>query len=293
MSKKLPSGITRTFLEQVPLPNHGGRYAPIAHKSIIDNSLTEIVSRNLNVETELYSSTHNGNVANGKIILSNGADSELQMMFIWGNSYDKSTRFKCGIGAYIKHTGAYLFAGDLSSFSRKHTGTANQEAMEMIQTQLSQANAYYNVLCKSKDEMKTRSLTMRQMSEILGVLFVEKEYLNKEQMTVIADRIRNEVKMFENLPFNNMWNFYNIIAYAMKDGHPKFWFENQSGVHKFFITELMNSPITNVAAINPVIESNLNQLNLLDQIEEAESNQKTDTISLNVFDDVSLDLPEL
>lgn len=295
MSKKLPSGITRTYLEQVPLPNHGGRYTPISHKSIIDNSLSEILSRNLTIQNELYSATYNGNVANGKIIMSDTTDNELQMMFMWGNSYDKSTRFKCGIGAYVKQTQCYMFAGNLSNYSRKHTGTADQEAMDMIQDQLSQANAYYNVLCKTKDIMKTRTITLRQMAEILGVLYVEKGYINKEQMSMIGDHLRNEVKMFEDLSFDNLWNFYNIVAYAIKDGHPKNWFENQAGICSFFNQEILNNTIITpiVSVSNPVIDENFNQLSLFDDLPADLVKEKVNVAAFEQFDSSPFELPDL
>lgn len=294
MSKKLPSGITRSFLEQVTLPNHGGRYTPISHKAIIDNSLETIVSKGLNVAHELYASNASGTVANGKILLTDGSDDILKMMFIWGNSYDKSTRFKCGVGAYIERTGCYLFAGNLSNFSRKHTGTADKEAMDMIESQLGQANMYYKLLCETKNEMIKRTLSVREMSQILGVLFVEKELLNKEQMSVAKDKVKQEIAMFEEYPYNNMWNFYNIIAFALKDGHPKTWFEDQAGVHAYFSTILSNSAVvTETAQLVETEQVPSNQLSLLDAIEEVENTTKEDDI-FSIFDDNSpLELPEL
>jgi hypothetical protein len=294
MSRTLPKGITRSFLEQVPIPNHGGRYTPISHKSIIDKSLATIVSKGFNVQEELYASSYSGNVAMGKILLDYGTDPDLKMMFVWGNSYDKSTRFKCGIGAYVAKTNTYVFAGHLSNFARKHTGNADQLAVEMIETQLNQANIFYNYLCSSKNLMIQKELTLKQMSETIGVLFIEEEVLNKEQVSQIKDMLCGKVKLFDDYSENNLWNFYNIIGIALRTSHPKTWFEDQSRVHAY----IMNNIVHTAAPLNisPQIEQEQvpeNQMNIFDIIEAPEQPVNSDEI-LSIFDDNSpLELPEL
>jgi len=294
MSRTLPKGITRSFLEQVTIPNHGGRYTPISHKSIIDKSLATIVGKGFNVQEELYASSYSGNVAMGKILLDYGTDPDLKMMFVWGNSYDKSTRFKCGIGAYVAKTNTYVFAGHLSNFARKHTGNADQLAVEMIETQLNQANIFYNYLCSSKNLMIQKELTLKQMSETIGVLFIEEEVLNKEQVSQIKDMLCGKVKLFDEYSENNLWNFYNIIGIALRTSHPKTWFEDQSRVHAY----IMNNIVHTAAPLNisPQIEQEQvpeNQMNIFDIIEAPEQPVNSDEI-LSIFDDNSpLELPEL
>lgn len=294
MSRTLPKGITRPFLEQVPIPNHGGRYTPISHKSIIDKSLETIVNKGFNIKEELYASSYSGNVAMGKILLDYGTDPDLKMMFVWGNSYDKSTRFKCGIGAYVAKTNTYVFAGHLSNFARKHTGNADQLAVEMIETQLNQANIFYNYLCSSKNEMIKKELTLKQMSEAIGVLFIEQEVLNKEQVSQIKDMLCNKVKLFDEHSENNLWNFYNIIGMALRTSHPKTWFEDQSRVHAYIMNNIVNAAATPVVVTEVETEQVPdNQMNIFDVIEAPEQPVNSDEI-LSIFDDNSpLELPEL
>lgn len=294
MSRRLPSGITRSFLEQVAIPNHGGRYTPISHKSIIDKSLEIIVDKGFNIKEELYASTSIGNVAMGKILLDYGTDPDLRMMFVWGNSYDKSTRFKCGVGAYIPRTNSYIFAGHLSNFARKHTGNADQLAVEMIETQLNQAKMFYNYLCNCKDLMVQKELTLKQMSEIVGVLFIEKEVLSKEQASQVKDMLCNKVQLFEEYSANNLWNFYNVLGVALKTSHPKTWFEDQSKVYAYITNNVINKPMEAMDVQETTTEQVAeNQLNLFDAVAEAEVPVNSDEI-LSIFDDSSpLELPEL
>ena len=277
MSKRIPTGITREYLESVALPNHGGRYTPISHKSIIDKVHEELVKRGFNVESELYRASLGGNVANGIYILDQGTDPDMKMMFVWGNSYDKSMRFKCGIGVYIPKTGNYIFAGDVSSYARKHTGKADEEAIQMIQTQLNMANVHYAELLESRDMLINQTASLGTYAELVGRMFIEKQCLNKEQASSVRDSLINEVVLFDNLTSSNAWNFYNCVATTLRLSHPKNWFEDQSECHKvinkhFALTTLTQMDLPVELVQDPVqeeVQEPTNQLNIFDVIEES------------------------
>jgi hypothetical protein len=302
MSKRIPTGITREYLESVALPNHGGRYTPISHKSIIDKVHEELIIRGFNVESELYRASIGGNVANGMYILDQGTDPDMKMMFVWGNSYDKSMRFKCGVGVYIPKTGNYIFAGDVSSYARKHTGKADEEAIAMIQTQLNMANAHYADLVASRDILIGQTASLRTYSELVGRMFIEKQCLNKEQASAVRDRLIGEVALLDNIEHSNAWNFYNSVATALRMSHPKNWFEDQVECHKlinnyFALTTLtqtsvpMDTPIEYGIVQDSVqeeVQEPTNQLNIFDVIEEVEEAPKLTSPTDVIEDDLSL-----
>jgi hypothetical protein len=298
MSKRIPTGITREYLESVALPNHGGRYTPISHKSIIDKVHEELVTRGFNIESELYRASIGGNVANGMYILDQGTDPDMKMMFIWGNSYDKSMRFKCGIGVYIPKTGNYIFAGDVSSYARKHTGKADEEAIQMIQTQLNMANVHYAELLESRDVLIGQTASLRTYSELVGRMFIEKQCLNKEQASAVRDRLIAKVVLFDNIEHSNAWNFYNSVATALRMSHPKNWFEDQSECHRvinnyFALTTLTQEDFTMEVVQEPVQEEvqPTNQLNIFDAIAEI-TNPKLTSPTDVIVDDLSLLIQE-
>jgi hypothetical protein len=274
MSKRIPTGITREYLESVALPNHGGRYTPISHKSIIDKVHEELVTRGFNVESELYRASLGGSVANGIYILDQGTDPDMKMMFIWGNSYDKSMRFKCGVGVYIPKTGNYIFAGDVSSYARKHTGKADEEAIAMIQTQLNMANAHYADLLASRDILIGQNASLHTYSQLVGEMFIEKQCLNKEQASSVRDNLIGEVVLFDNMTHSNAWNFYNCVATALRISHPKNWFEDQSECHRLINKHFALTALTQMTAIEFVQESvqeevqPTNQLDIFEVIAE-------------------------
>jgi len=302
MSKRIPTGITREYLESVALPNHGGRYTPISHKSIIDKVHEELAIRGFNIETELYRASIGGNVANGMYILDQGTDPDMKMMFVWGNSYDKSMRFKCGVGAYIPRTGNYIFAGNLSSYARKHTGKADEEAIAMIQTQLNMANVHYAELLESRDNLINQYGTLRTYSELVGRMFIEKQCLNKEQASAVRDRLIGEVVLLDNIKWHNAWNFYNSVATALRMSHPKNWFEDQSECHKLINKHFALTTLTQMSvpmdtpmeygivqdSVQEEVQEPTNQLNIFDVIEEVEEAPKLMSPTDVIEDDLSL-----
>jgi hypothetical protein len=287
MSKRIPTGITREYLESVALPNHGGRYTPISHKSIIDKVHEELAARGFNVEQELYRASIGGNVANGMYILDQGSDPDMKMMFVWGNSYDKSMRFKCGIGVYIPKTGNYIFAGNLSSYARKHTGKADEEAIQMIQTQLNMANAHYTELLHARDMLVTYNASIRTYSELTGRMFIEEQCLNKEQVSSVRDRLVDEVALLDNTNWDNAWNYYNSVATALRMSHPKNWFEDQATCHKV-ITEYFALPVETVVQdpVQNIVQEPENQLSIFDVISQEEPTVVEELLEETVTSDV-------
>ena len=176
-------------------------------------------------------------------ILDQGSDPDMKMMFVWGNSYDKSMRFKCGVGVYIPKTDNYIFAGNLSSYARKHTGKADEEAIQMIQTQLNMANAHYTELVHARDILVGSTATLRTYSELTGRMFIEQQCLNKEQASAVRDRLINEVALLYNIDWSNAWNYYNSVATALRMSHPKNWFEDQAACHSLITSHFVTTSI--------------------------------------------------
>jgi hypothetical protein len=300
MSKRIPTGITREYLESVALPNHGGRYTPISHKSIIDKVHEELAARGFNVETELYRASIGGNVANGMYILDQGSDPDMKMMFVWGNSYDKSMRFKCGVGAYIPRTGNYIFAGNLSSYARKHTGKADEEAIAMIQTQLNMANVHYAELLESRDNLIINHANLRTYSELVGRMFIEKQCLNKEQASAVRDRLIGEVALLDNTKWHNAWNFYNSVAMVLRMSHPKNWFEDQAECHKLINSHFALMALTQLSPrevvqdpVHEDVQEPTNQLDIFDTIAEVEATRALTSPTDVIEDDLSLLVEEI
>ena len=247
MGYKKPIDTTRSYLENAPLPNHGKSYTVISHKTVIDNTLNLLENSGFTVTEQLYTCNMNANVARGiYYIIPNSTDdavnseSELGMMFTWTNSYDKSTSFQCGIGGYVFVCNNGMIHGDMATFARKHTGSADVEVQRQISSQIKYAHKHFNQLIQDKEEFKKTKLSVKQQAELLGRLFIEEKILDATQLSSVKREIDKPSFDYKTNP-DNGWAFYNHVTNSLKLSHPRSWMTNQQKFHKFMTSELLSN----------------------------------------------------
>lgn len=277
MPKKIQN-TSKANLISVPLPNHGATYTVISHQFVIDYAYQALAAAGFGIVDEEYRCTADGQIAQGIYRLNFNNDPELSMMFAWTNSYNKQVKFKCVVGAYINNSGSVMISGEVGSWVRKHTGTADTEVKATIDDYISNAYMYYNQLCTDKAAMEVVSLNKRKQSQLLGVLFAEYEILTTEQASIIRDQMKRPQQVFANT--DSLWAFYNFVTNALQSSHPKTWMEDQRILHYFIGTICdFSTPVQPVSApvavvsepvVDPLYEDP-NQTNILDQIAEIES----------------------
>jgi hypothetical protein len=204
-------------------------------------------------------------------------------MFAWTNSYNKQIRFKCAVGGYVHANQTVMLCGEIGTYARKHTGTADADTIAMMQNHLTNAQMYYDNLVADKEAMKTVSMTSRQQAEILGVLFAEYEILTTEQASIIRQQM-DKPSFFYNGGKDTLWSFYNHATVALQQSHPRTWMEDQRMLHWFISNEfnlgqVLVAPITAVEITVPMVDplnAIPNQTNILDQIAEIESTLMAD-----------------
>jgi len=282
MPKKIAE-CTKAHLVSVALPNHAATYTVISHQSVIDYVYTELATAGFTILDEEFRCTADGQIAQGIHKLSFNSDPELSMMFVWTNSYNKQVRFKCGVGAYINLTGTTMVCGDMGSWARKHTGTADEETIKTIQDQIANAYMYYNQLAADKETMKGITLNKRRQAQMLGILFAEYQILTTEQASMIRSQMDRPSHVFADS--NSLWAFYSYVTIALQHSHPKTWMEDQRVLH-YFMSSINNFqqcsvPAQIVPTTPEVIEDETafvdpNQTNLLDQIAAAEADLEAD-----------------
>jgi hypothetical protein len=272
----MPKKIQKCVMEDligVPLPNHAASYTTISHKFIIDYSKQQLLAAGFIIVDEEYRSTADGQIAQGIYKLNYNSDPELSMMFAWTNSYNKQVKFKCLVGAYINKTGTVMVSGDISTWTRKHTGTADVETQQTIDSQIANAHMYYNQLVHDKSTMENVSLNKRRQSQMLGILFAEYQILTTEQASLIRQQMDKPSNFYANT--DSLWAFYCYVTIALQSSHPKTWMEDQRILH-YFISTVGNFTPVPVAPVEEVVVDELennygqpeNQTNLLVQIAE-------------------------
>ena len=279
MPRKIKN-VTRDYIVNVPLPNHADTYTVISHESIIDYAFQELTSQGFGIVEEEYRCTHDGQIAQGIYKLEYNSDPELSLMFAWANSYNKQMRFKCAIGTYINASGAVMISGDMGSYNRKHTGSADADTIASMQAQITNAMMYYDQLVDAKNEMKSIQLTDRRQAEILGILFAEYEVLNTEQASFVRNQM-TKPSFFYNGGKNTLWAFYNHVTLALQQSHPRTWMEDQRVLH-FVLTEELDTPGVSVSVVGDAVVPTdplyayPGQTNILDQIAEMEAEDVVD-----------------
>jgi len=272
----------KAHLISVPLPDHGDTYTVISHESVIDYAYTELANAGFGIVSEEYRATADGNIAQGIYRLQYQNDPELSMMFAWTNSYNKQVRFKCGVGAYVNHTGTTMVCGDMGSWARKHTGTADEETVATIKEQIANAHMYYDQLVADKNAMKEIKMNKRKQAQLLGILFAEYQILTTEQASIVRSQMDKPTHVFEDS--SSLWAFYNYVTTALQSSHPKTWMEDQRVLH-YFISSVNNfsKPLPVEVEVEHEEEEKVadplltnygqpeNQTNLLVQIAEAEA----------------------
>ena len=278
MPKKIQN-TTKAHLVSVPLPNHAATYTVISHQFVIDYAYQSLAAAGFGIVDEEYRCTADGQIAQGIYKLNFNNDPELSMMFAWTNSYNKQVKFKCVVGAYINKTGGVMISGEVGSWVRKHTGSADTETKATIDNYITNANMYYNQLCSDKAAMEVVTLNKRKQSQLFGVLFAEYEILTTEQSSMVRDQMKKPNHVFANT--DSLWAFYNYVTDALQLSHPKTWMEDQRILHYFIGTICdFSQPVQPIAVVSEPVEEELQmvdplyadprQTNILDQIAEAE-----------------------
>jgi hypothetical protein len=280
MPKKIQN-TTKANLISVALPTHGATYTVISHQFVIDYAYQALANAGFGIVDEEYRCTADGQIAQGIYKLNFNNDPELSMMFAWTNSYNKQVKFKCVVGAYINNSGSVMISGEVGSWVRKHTGSADTETKDTIDSYIANAHMYYTQLCSDKATMETVTLNKRKQAQLLGVLFAEYEILTTEQASMIRDQMKRPQQVFANT--DSLWAFYNFVTNALQSSHPKTWMEDQRILHYFISTignfQQCSTPaqvVQHINTVSEVIETEVdpNQINLLDAIAEAEAEQE-------------------
>ena len=286
---------TREYLGTIPLPNHADTYTVISHEFVISNTLEQLALHGFTIADEKYRANSDGSIAQGIYYLNYTKDPEVGMMFAWCNSYNKQMRFKCAIGGYVFICMNGVVAGDMASYTRRHTGTADSDTVKTIVDQISNADSYFDEIVKDKETMKKITLTERKQAELLGILYAEYEIITSEQLSVIKQQM-DKPSYDYNCEVNSLWAFYNHVTYALKKSHPKDWMDDQRKLHLFIAMEfdLLNydteeSEDVEFNVVDP-LELNYgepeNQTNLLLQIAEVTGDDSLINVKpLDVLDD--------
>jgi hypothetical protein len=235
--------IDKDYLVRAALPNYGDTYTVISHQYVINTTKQMLANSGFVIEKETYIANRNARVAQGiyyiRPINSNDKDiqneTELGMMFAWTNSYDKSTKFQCAVGARVFVCSNGMLCGEID-FARKHTGSADVEVRTQISNQLKRAELAFKDIIKDVNALKQAPLSQKKQAELMGRLFVN-DMLGPRQMQIVKQEMDKPSYNYGDR--ENAWAFYNHVTHALKTTHPRSWLSDTKNFHDFMSAEVL------------------------------------------------------
>lgn len=235
MPRKI-GNVDRNTLLAAPLPQATKSYTVISHSYAINTILKTLDDAGFTVEAEEYKCIDNAQVASGSFIINYNDDPELNLVYAFSNSYNKQLRFKSAVGVMVKTNNAYMIS-NINQWNRKHTGSADQEAEELIKDHISHAKDYFEQLRLTKEAMKNIPVSDSEFGCILGELFIH-NFLTVDQFSAAAKEFKAPSHIYAGV-HQSLWACYNYILLALRQTHPSKWLPTQAAVH-MYITSKFN-----------------------------------------------------
>ena len=226
---------TKDVLVRAQVPQQTRTYKPITHQQLIDLTLESIQQAGFTLDKELYSSTPDGQIANGNFTISNVSDKEMQLQIGWQNSYNKTLSLKFAIGARIFICQNGSVHGDMGSFRKKHVGTVQEFTPAAITEYIKQAGDTFQTMQTERESMKQIEVSRRTQAELVGRLLLEEKLISTMQVNQIAAELNNPT--YDYGAPGSMWELYQFTTQTMKETHPRFWINDHMQAHKFFVNE--------------------------------------------------------
>jgi len=246
---------TKAMLINTELPQQTRTYKPVSHEQLIDLTLESIYQAGFELQTELYSSARNGNVANGRFAIKNVADNEMQLQIGWQNSYDKSLSLKFAIGTKIFICNNGSVSGDYGAFKKKHQGEIQTFTPQAITEYIKRAGDAFQNMQKERDAMKTIEIDRRVQAELIGRMIIEEQFIESTQLNIIKREL--EKPTYDYGSPNSLWELYQFTTFSMKEVHPSLWMNNHIDAHSFFVNS------SNILLAKST--SSLNELEIFDE----------------------------
>ena len=146
--------VTKEFLQGIEIEDHADN--TVSHGFIIENVLDQLTKHGYSIEEEMYRANLEGTTAEGVYFVSyNNPDQDMNMMFAWSNSYDKSAKFKFTIGGSLKESVNLIVAVDATNSGPKSIRTIEQETIQNIFSLVINAQSHFDNLDQDVSIMKS------------------------------------------------------------------------------------------------------------------------------------------
>lgn len=246
---------TEEYLRKTQLPVATKSYTVISHGDIIDTVRKMLKKHGFIITNELYKAECNGDVALGFMQIETQDDPDMAMTFNWTNSYNKMVRFSCSIGGFIYDNQVpFVSTNSQASWNRKHTGTALEETMEVIEAMVASADEHFAQIVAMKNKFKSINVSRKEYAKLLGLLYFDKQIISSEQINVIKREY--DKPSFNYTDKGTLWEVYKMIMFGIVDQPPKSWYKQQLDINSYI------QVLYNIAAIELENETQTDELDV-------------------------------
>lgn len=222
--------ITRQESLLLEIPKATLSYCPISNTEVIETTIEELDKNGFSIKSEFHKTDGSRNKFVGAFIVS-GGNTEMDIMFGYKNSYDKSMSAAFALGSNIMICSNSIVSGEIAMV-RKHTGTANIDLKLGIREGVKRLGDNFISIEKQLEEMKSKEITKRIQSELIGRLFLEEEIITAQQLSIIKKELK--IESFNYGIKDSLYNLYQAVTHSMKVSHPKTYLKDHIQAHNFF-----------------------------------------------------------
>ena len=216
-------------IRAVPLPEQTDTYTVITHGFIIDKVREELTKNNFEIENEEFLYSCGGEIVLSKVLIKSEKDPDMGMVFTWWNSYNKQVKFGCAIGGFIYDNKTSLIGSDGMTWIRKHTGTADVEASNIMEQLISQADVYFDKIIAEKERMKAMPLDVDMFGCIMGALYFELDLISPNQASAVKQEYKKPINEYKDK--DTLWGLYKLLMFGINDMDLRKWATNQQKIH--------------------------------------------------------------
>ena len=226
---------SESILRAIPLPKKTKTYTVISHGHVIDKIKEELNKAGFTIDRAEYTHSHGGDIARGNIYLHSDKDLDMGLIFTWINSYNKMVKFSCAVGGFIYDNNTSFIGSEGMYWLRKHTGTALDEADNVIEQLASHANKHFDEIILEKERMKAMPLSIDEYGCVMGALYFELDLLTPNQ----ASGVKNERKKPQHTykDSDTLWGLYKILMFGISDMPLNKWQTSQQKLHHTIMNE--------------------------------------------------------
>jgi len=215
------------------LPFRTDSYTPISNREIMDLINEEAYKNDLIINGERFLANNKMTQFIGQYFIQS-EESGVGMQVAFKNSYDKTMPFQTAAGAVIFVCTNSMISGEIN-FKRKHTGDADNNAIEKVIATFELLGEYFEKLLTERERLQTIPANLRQVAELTGRLIYEEDIINTMQANIIKDELENSKNFKHIMDFDfSMYDYYNHVTEALKRSHPRTYLQDHINLHSFF-----------------------------------------------------------